>query len=100
MAVGRAFLLEHQPAGGIEDDRVIGEPPIVIPRAAEAGQLLFAQREIHAAVEQRHGLAAAGFAQQEVPRQLIERYFALLELFDALQPLLFVFLFFLGEFQT
>ena len=40
--VGRTFFLERDPAGSVENDGVIGKPPVVIPRAAEAGHLVLA----------------------------------------------------------
>jgi len=82
---GRAGVdfLEHQPPGRVEHDRVVGEPPVHVDRAADALELVLEPgRESHVAVPDGLGLAAARLADEHVPRQRVEVLAGGLELLD------------------
>ena len=56
-------------AGGVDQHRVFGEPPVAVARAADAGdrrrRCAARQREFQAGIDQRGGLAGAGRADQQ-----------------------------------
>ena len=80
---GLGFPEDHR-AGGVENDAAVGEPPIHVDRAARALQFVLQPgREINAGMADGLGLAGAGFADDHVPRQLVDVLAAALEL---LQP--------------
>ncbi len=59
-------------AGGIQQDPLVGEPPVAIAGAAHAAHLAGAQRKVQAGVDQRGGFAGAGRADDDVPGQLVQ----------------------------
>ena len=63
-------------AGGIDQHRGLGEPPVAHARAADAGDSALAhlggERKRQPGVQQRGGLAGAGRADDRVPRLLIQ----------------------------
>ena len=63
-------------AGRVEEHRFVGEPPVAVARAADAAQRALAdallERELQAGVDERRGLAGAGRADDDVPRQVVE----------------------------
>ncbi len=69
-------LLGTVAPGGIEQHRIIGEPPVAVAGAANAAQRRLAeficQRKLQARVDQRGGFTGTGRADNHVPRQLIE----------------------------
>ena len=73
VAVG---LLRRVAAGGVDQHRLVGEPPVAVARAADAahaaGAHLLGQREGEPGVEQRRRLARAGRADEDVPGQLVQ----------------------------
>ena len=76
-AVGRRIgVLRRIAAGGIEEDRLVGEPPVAVARAADAAQRPLADalldRELQPGIDQRGGLARTRRADDDVPRQIVE----------------------------
>ncbi|SAJ32093.1 Uncharacterised protein [Enterobacter cloacae] len=71
---------------GIQQNRLVGEPPVTVARAANAAQRGFTeavrQRELQPGVGQRGGFTGTRRANNDVPRQLIEVLRA-----EALRPL-------------
>ena len=69
-------ILRGVAAGGVDQHRVVGEPPVAQPRAADARDRvlphLLGQREMQPGVQQRSRLAGAGRADDDVPRLLIQ----------------------------
>ena len=69
-------VLRRVAAGGIDQHRLVGEPPVAVARAAGAGDRRAAigseQRELEARLEERRGLAGAGRADDDVPGQRVE----------------------------
>ncbi len=77
-AVGRVIaVVRAVAAGGVEQHRLAGEPPVAVARAAHAlhhrGTEGAREREVEPGVDQGGGLAGARRADQDVPGQLIER---------------------------
>ena len=72
----RVGILGRVAAGGVDQHRVLGEPPVAQPGAADAGDGALAhlggQREFQAGVQQRRGLAGAGRPDDRVPGLLVE----------------------------
>ena len=72
----RVRILRRVAAGGVEQDRLVREPPVAVARAADAAQRFLAellrQREVEAGVDDRRGLARARRPDDDVPRQLVE----------------------------
>jgi hypothetical protein len=62
--------------GGVQQHRLVGEPPVAVAGAAHATDGVLAealgQREVQPGVEQRRGLARAGRADDYVPGQLVD----------------------------
>ncbi len=62
--------------GGVQQHRLVGEPPVAVAGAADAvdGVLaeLLGQREAQPGVDQRGGLAAPGRADDQVPGELVD----------------------------
>ena len=62
--------------GGVQDHRLLGEPPVAVARAADAANGVLAelvhQREFHARIPERGGLARPRRTDDHVPRQLIQ----------------------------
>ena len=59
-------------AGGVQQHRFVGKPPIAVAGAAHPAHLAGAQRETQPGIDQRRGLAGAGWADDDVPGQLVE----------------------------
>src|SRR5580765_4920731 len=82
-------FLEHQSPGGIEHDRVVGEPPVHVDGAARAHvpdavvALVHAGREPDVAMTDRLGLARARLANDHVPGQRVQVFAARPKRFDA-----------------
>ncbi len=78
-------LLGSIAAGGIQQHRFVGEPPVAVARAADAAQRRFAelvrQRELQPGVDQRGGFTGTRGANDHVPLQLVEVLMA-----EALRP--------------
>src|SRR6185312_5798040 len=72
----RVAVLSRVAAGGIEQDGLVGEPPVAIARAADTLHRVLdvfsRQREVEPGILQRRRLARAGRPDQHVPGQLIE----------------------------
>ena len=64
-------------AGGVDQHRFVGEPPIAVAGAADAAEGVFAvtvsQGEVQAGVHQCGGFAGTGWADDDVPGQLVQR---------------------------
>ena len=77
LVVGGVAVLGDEAAGGVDQHRGVGEPPVAIARAAHAANGLIAhlvgEREAQARVAQRRGLARAWCADDRVPGQLVEK---------------------------
>ena len=86
--VGGRLFLEREPAGGVEDDRLVREPPVAVPRPARAGEAVAADGELEAGVLQRRRLARLRLADEEVPRERVDLEARPLELGERLGPLL------------
>jgi hypothetical protein len=76
-AVGcRIGILRRISAGGIQEDGLIGEPPVAVACATNAAQRSLADalldRELQPRIDQRGGLARTGGADDHVPRQIVE----------------------------
>jgi len=73
---GLVAVLGSVAARGIEQHRLVGEPPVTVAGAADAMDGVLAEtlreRKAQAGVDQGRGLAAAGGADDEVPGQLID----------------------------
>ena len=86
----RPRLVENHRTRRIEDNRAIGEPPIHVDGATRTLQLILQpRREINARMTDGFGLAGAGFADDDIPWQLINVLapaFELLESFLELLP--------------
>ena len=69
-------ILRGVAAGGVDQHRGLGEPPVAHARAADAGDRALAhlggERERQAGVQQRGGLAGAGRPDDRVPRLLVQ----------------------------
>ena len=69
-------ILRRVAAGGVDQHRVLGEPPVAVARAADAGdrrrRCAARQRKLQPGIHQRGGLAGAGRADQQVPGQIVE----------------------------
>ena len=69
-------ILRRVAAGGVDQHRLFGEPPVAVARAADArdrrGRRAARQRKFQAGIDQRRGLAGAGRADDDVPRQIVE----------------------------
>ena len=77
-------VAEHHASGGVEQDGVVGEPPVHRVRAAGAlGRVLQAGREADFALGDGFGLAGARFADDEVPRQVVDAFAGVAELLQA-----------------
>src|SRR5439155_16155927 len=73
----RLDLLEHQPAGSIEQNSVVREPPVHIDRAANALKfVLHSWGKANIAVANGLGFARARFANDDIPRKLVEIFAA------------------------
>ena len=63
-------------AGGVQQHRFVGEPPVAVARAADPadrpGAHLRGEREVQAGIHQRGGLARTGRADDHVPGQLVQ----------------------------
>ena len=60
--------------GGVDQDRVLGEPEIHVPGAAKARDgLLLRQRKLHPRIGDGGGLTGTGRPDDDIPRQIIER---------------------------
>ena len=72
----RIAVLARVASGGVDQHRLVGEPPITAPGSPDAANAaaskFVGQREIQAGIRQRRGLPAAGRADQDVPRKLIQ----------------------------
>jgi hypothetical protein len=72
----RVGILRRIAAGRIDQDGVLGEPPIAIAGSADALELVrnhaFGEGKFEARVDERGRLARAGRADQEIPRQVVE----------------------------
>ena len=72
----RVAVLRGVTAGGIDEHRVLGKPPIAHPRAADAGDRVLphfrGKGEFQASVQKRGGLAGAGRPDDRVPRLFIQ----------------------------
>ncbi len=95
--VGRALFVKGDAAGGVEDDGVVGEPPVVVARAAEAGDLFLAEREIETGMDQAGGLAGAGLADEGDPREAINREVGVFESGELFAEFVAIDLFLLGD---
>ena len=77
---GLVAVVRRVAAGGIDQHRLIGEPPVAVARAADAAHRGFAQpvgeRKLEPRIHQRRRLAGAGRADDRVPRQFIQIAFA------------------------
>ena len=73
-------------AGGVEDDRVVGEPPVAVDGAAGAGERILAQREIEAGFAQGGGLARLGLTDEQHPRQVADAHLGSFERGHGLGP--------------
>ena len=76
-AVGRRVrVLGEIAARGVEEDRLVGEPPVAVARAADALQRIAAgflfERKVQAGVDERRRLSRTGCADDRVPRQVVE----------------------------
>ena len=73
-------LLQRVAAGGVDQHRLFGEPPVAVARTADALDRRLAhlagQREGQSGVHQRRGLAGAGRADEHIPRQFVEELLA------------------------
>jgi len=83
---GPAFAIRHRvavlrgvAAGGVDQHRLLGKPPVAIARAAKARKaplplrlLLVRQRELDPGVHQRGGLARAGGADDHIPGKVVK----------------------------
>ena len=69
-------LLRRVAAGGVDQHRVVGEPPVAVARAADAAHRawpsLSASGKCSPELTQRRGLARAGRADEHVPGQLVQ----------------------------
>src|SRR6185503_531097 len=71
--------LRRVAAGGVEEDALVGEPPVAVARAADAADALLALArvgEVEARLLEGRGLARAGRPDDHVPWQLVERALA------------------------
>src|SRR5690606_29391310 len=73
---GRIGVLCRVAAGGVDEDRVLGEPPVAIAGAADAGdggrRRAPRERELETGIDERRGLAGARRTDEEIPRQVVE----------------------------
>src|SRR4051812_89710 len=69
--------MRNIPAGRVEKHRLVAEPPLAIPRPANARYLwrrvLILQRKAQARIEERGRIPGAGRADDCVPRKVIHR---------------------------
>ena len=70
--VGGRLLLEREPPGGVEDDRLVREPPVAVARAARAREGVAADRELEPRVLERRALARLRLADEEVPGERVD----------------------------
>ena len=60
----------------VEQDRLVGEPPVAVARAADAANAtlaeLFGKGKLQAGIDQRRGLAGPRRADEQIPGQLIQ----------------------------
>ena len=69
----RLDILKHQPAGGVKQNGVVGEPPVHVDGAANSLELvLHAGRETDVAVADGLSLARPGLSHDHIPRKLVE----------------------------
>ncbi len=70
-------ILRRVAPGGVDQQSLVGEPPVAIARAADARHRLRAaadgERKAQARIDERRGLARARRADDEIPRQIVER---------------------------
>ena len=77
-------LLEHEAAGGVENNGVVGEPPVHVDGAAGALEgVLEAGWEAYVAVADGLGLAGAWLADEDVPGEAVDVLACGSELLDA-----------------
>ena len=88
LLVGGALLLEGEAAGGVEDHRLVREPPVAVAGAAGAGEGVGAHRELEPRVLERRALARLRLADQQVPGEGVDRHPRLAQLGDRGLPLL------------
>ncbi|MGY3120219.1 hypothetical protein ACVWXQ_004156 [Bradyrhizobium sp. S3.14.4] len=73
LAVG---VLGRVAAGGIDQHRLLGEPPIAVARTADprdrCGRRPARERKFEPGIDQRRGLAGSGRTDDDVPRQIVE----------------------------
>src|ERR1043165_1853823 len=70
------FFFGRPTSGGVEQDGVVGQPPVAVARAADALEPVARAREVRELeprVAQDRGLAARGRADDGVPGQPVER---------------------------
>ena len=78
-------FLEHEASGGIEDDGLVGEPPVHVEGSAGALELVLeAGREADVAVADGLGFSGARLADEDVPGDAVEVFAGGAEFFDAL----------------
>ena len=69
-------ILRRVAPGRVDQHGVVGEPPVAVARAADAGDRLgltrTGQRKLQAGIDQRRGLAGARRADDDVPGQFVE----------------------------
>ncbi len=70
-------VLRGVAARGVDQHRLVGEPPVAVARAADAAKLVLRRASRRAEtcspeLTQRGGLARAGRADDDVPRQLVQ----------------------------
>src|SRR5262249_15038185 len=85
--VRRVFFLESEATGRVEDDGLVGDPPVAVARAPGARQGVGADRELEPGVLERGRFAGLRLADQEVPGQRIDVEAGLLQLLDRVRPL-------------
>src|SRR5262249_33938642 len=73
---GLIGVLRGVAAGGVEEHRFFGEPPVAVAGAADAGTRAPAgplfERESQTGVHQRGRFSRTGRADEDVPRQVVE----------------------------
>ncbi len=78
-------FFEHETAGGIENDGLVGEPPVHVEGAARTLELVLkAGGEADVAMADSFGFSGAGLADEDVPRDGVEVFSGGAEFFDAL----------------
>ena len=69
-------ILGRVAPGGVDQHRLVGEPPVAIARAPDAldrlARVVSGERKLQAGIDQRRRLARAGRADDEIPGQIVE----------------------------